>query len=283
MKRFITLLSLLSLIINLNGQTMISEDKIWTYFIYDTTDPGSIPHALYYTEAFTLGSEVIVDNNSYYEILIPNGYDYETCDIWNYQDTHLLVREDSLGKIYVRDTLDQEILVYDFSLEIGDNFVVGGISNTITLLEKDSLILNDGSKRERFLFDNGEEWIKGIGSTHSFLNVSEYEMDLLCYKENCEFIASTFSQECFIAIVGTKNVSPQETFKIFPNPANSNVEIQFPKIIDTQIELYNLNGEIITAHQVNTQSKINLSLSNISNGIYFLKIENTFKKLIVIN
>ncbi|MEM9823474.1 MAG: T9SS type A sorting domain-containing protein [Bacteroidota bacterium] len=286
MKKLLNIFILLIMALTSHSQKMIEEGKFWTYFVLDTTDPGTVPHSLHYTEGFILGPQIMIDDQFYHEVMIPFNFNYEICDVWNAINTYFFVREDSLGRVFVRDTLEEESLIYDFTLEINDSFSSGWNGETMILLEKDSLTLYDGTQRERFIFDNGEEWIRGIGSTKSFFKVLEYEMILLCFKEvDCEL--SYFNSEggdCWLSVTDTEDVEAEaQSIGIYPNPTNADVEIQFPRITNTTIELYDFSGKMIHTYQVNSESTINIGLNHLDNGVYFFKIENTFKKIVKIN
>lgn len=79
--------------------------------------------------------------------------------------------------------------------------------------------------------------------------------------------------EVFPKINGIKeSVAPTITF--FPNPASS--IIRFEKQV-SNVRLFNLEGKFILAAE-NVQQ---INISNLAKGVYILKIENTFQKLII--
>ena len=56
------------------------------------------------------------------------------------------------------------IVIYDFSLEVGDNVLTRGSSQ---VLETDSITLNDGYKHKQLIYDNyGNSFIEGVGSAN---------------------------------------------------------------------------------------------------------------------
>jgi hypothetical protein len=81
--------------------------------------------------------------------------------------------------------------------------------------------------------------------------------------------------------IETDNSNLINEFKIFPNPANSIIEIELAQIAN--VEILNLQGQIIKI--INTPSlKIISDISKLTNGIYFIKVktdkEIAIKKLI---
>lgn len=73
-------------------------------------------------------------------------------------------------------------------------------------------------------------------------------------------------------------------FEIYPNPIQNSKEltIQFEKNEDlVQLKLVNLYGQLLIKQEYANVDKLNLSISNLPSGLYFLTINNTTKKIIV--
>ena len=67
----------------------------------------------------------------------------------------------------------------------------------------------------------------------------------------------------------------ESTTRVYPNPANSSVNIVSPFINgDTIVKLIDLNGRIVFEGNYNFENKINVNLQNISSGIYILNLNN---------
>ena len=69
-----------------------------------------------------------------------------------------------------------------------------------------------------------------------------------------------------------------ESFKMFPNPTNGNY-VYFSVTEDATINIYNVLGKLIKTSEV-TKSKNNIDISELSRGIYLLKI-NSGKQFII--
>lgn len=66
---------------------------------------------------------------------------------------------------------------------------------------------------------------------------------------------------------------------LFPNPTSDVVQIQFAKANETNvIELYTVEGKLISSQSVNSSIVSQVDMSNYSNGTYFLKIKNKESK-----
>jgi pimeloyl-ACP methyl ester carboxylesterase len=71
-------------------------------------------------------------------------------------------------------------------------------------------------------------------------------------------------------------------FQIFPNPATDFIQIQIEEesMIGTEISIVNLQGKIIQTNIVN-QLNFVVNVNDLQSGVYFVKIGNFFKKVIV--
>ena len=63
-----------------------------------------------------------------------------------------------------------------------------------------------------------------------------------------------------------------ESFKMFPNPANGD-RVYFSVTEDATINIYNVIGKLVSTRAV-TKSKNNINISELSKGVYLLKINS---------
>lgn len=72
------------------------------------------------------------------------------------------------------------------------------------------------------------------------------------------------------------------SFSLFPNPAKSELTIT-SKVnnLPTALEIYDISGRFIKAKKTSTIDDLNINVSNLSNGLYFIKIkqDNTYISL----
>jgi len=74
----------------------------------------------------------------------------------------------------------------------------------------------------------------------------------------------------------------KQSFKIYPNPADSNLfYIETKRYNNCELQIINMNGQIIRRQQIQDNKKINISTSDFARGIYLIKIQNQVKKLVV--
>ncbi|MBL7909894.1 MAG: T9SS type A sorting domain-containing protein [Bacteroidia bacterium] len=75
-----------------------------------------------------------------------------------------------------------------------------------------------------------------------------------------------------------KNFTQNAEIKVYPNPVNNKLTI-VTNSIEKQIIIYNSLGEISFMIEINNE-RTEVDLTSIPNGIYFIKINNTIKKII---
>ena len=83
-----------------------------------------------------------------------------------------------------------------------------------------------------------------------------------------------------ISKVASNDLSIENSVVIYPNPAHSTLTIQFATVAQNAIvQIVNLEGKVLKTISVNQASKVDINVSDLSNGIYLLnfKSENTSK------
>lgn len=102
----------------------------------------------------------------------------------------------------------------------------------------------------------------------------------ICEYMGGDLTGETLSRESFQDII--------KTIVVFPNPAsaNENLNIVFNMHIRANIQLYSVTGKLILNDTMNNLSRKQLSLSNLTNGVYLLKIstdETSITKKVIIS
>ena len=80
---------------------------------------------------------------------------------------------------------------------------------------------------------------------------------------------------------GINEVDYQNGFKVFPNPSNDVLNIQSGSVIN-KVEILDLLGEVVKSVSVNGGNSYRMSVSGITSGIYFIRINDTFIQKIVL-
>jgi hypothetical protein len=182
------------------------------------------------------------------------------------------------------DTL--EILLYDFSINVGDTINHNSQYYSV-ITEIDSILLLDGKYRKRFYTGYDIYWIEGIGSTLELfwpiIVFGEWECELTCFENNGEIIySSPYYSACF-----TNNTDYKYTDAyIYPNPFRDKLYIKTHEDLKyINIKIFNILGQIVFSNGYSS-SEIIIG-KNLKNGIYSIYIETekytTAKKVIKIN
>ena len=175
-----------------------------------------------------------------------------------------------------------EILVYDFSLEVGDVFDLWGWGRTVTSV--DSVELNDGRKHKRIRFDNYDYsgWIEGLGSEFN----DPFEMlfpqatmasspTLMCCHVNDELL---YMNPNYLDCEGTRAVQSNELIesdevKIFTDNGVLRVFYAESKF---DVALFNMSGMIVSRQKDNYSEAV-IPLSNLDKGVYVVHVVSSNK------
>jgi len=272
--------------INLEAQdyiSMLKTENNWS--VEDNNDFGSP----YYFQFTVSGSEII------------NGVEY--LKLFNKgEETACRLREDD-GKVF-RLNLDQtESLVIDFTLEMGDQFILERTNNPcpreyINYIDRFQVVNIDyeyiASEQRKVLtmqayvndqiYENLiEKWIEGIGSTRSFIpdnhglvNGAEARY-LNCFTQNGE---TTFFNDA--SFCGEElNISDFFIKKIilYPNPITSTSILKLPEneLVYT-IKVYNILGRLIK-EETTANHIVKITNINYNSGLYFYQVYSNSKLL----
>lgn len=233
-----------------------------------------------WNEIYTLNGDTIVNNVSFIKI---------------FKDDQLygLLREFE-KRIYYIPIINEfswnsfeEIILYDFNLEIGDAYNLQQLNNqgtdTIyyesTVTGIDSILLNNGEWRKRIKLTNWGNfcsplyWIEGIGGSEHPIHIinfcNDFTSEIACLEINNEEILGQNCQKLETSIYSVNDFN----LKIYPNPTYSEIIIDTDENI-TNFEIYDLTGKQI----INGIIERNLiNVNNLKNGIYILKLRNNEK------
>ena len=188
--------------------------------------------------------------------------------------------------------LDEEVLVFDISLEVGDEFEYyfspyhnDGISTTVNVI--DVFYEND---KKHIVFDRNfdpsfgqdlQDWetqnlmfIEGFGSTFGYSVHGTYTMTSCVEKDGVVF-ENPYQALADLCETDTFS-SPNEEFtntSLYPNPANNTFQVNYPSEIGvSELKIYNLQGKLIL-QKPNYQQE-NIDVTNFSSGIYFVELSS---------
>lgn len=265
--------------------TLIEENKTWNVLSVAFQPPFDTSFS---TITYKASGDTIISSESYKKLYATSEENPENWSLWCF------MREDMDKRVWLRmDSEDDEFLMYDFSIDVGDSVLVGIYEPVYLLVDSISEInINQTVRNKYWLSCNmmpeySETWVEGIGSNKGICwSGSAFVVGgwywFLCMSENGELIYMNPNYESCYLITDINEIE-KSSLKVFPNPTRNTLSIENTENIEIEsISLLNVNGQIIKQFELNNTR---LDISNISSGYYILKISHEkgvfTKKLIV--
>jgi hypothetical protein len=229
--------------------------------------------------------DTVIGNQTYSKLYgnnRPSDYPWEDTT-FNYPTATYVaaVREDSSRKVWVVNAGEtQDILYYDFALDVGDTFCFDYFSfvGCWPVIMVDSIQIGSNYRRQiHFLPFNSETWIEGIGSTTGWFEwqlTGNFAWQLLCFKENGNQLYGTGYCHCD-TYTGMGIQDGFEKLSIYPNPAGEELVVDFgqPILEPCQISIHSTLGQELMSQET-TQSKTKINLRELEGGLYFIRIRD---------
>ncbi|MGL5891332.1 MAG: T9SS type A sorting domain-containing protein, partial [Bacteroidia bacterium] len=93
--------------------------------------------------------------------------------------------------------------------------------------------------------------------------------------------SNSASEVVYVDVCNGAEELMSEGFSVYPNPAHDFVTITVSNPSDVKvIHVYDLSGRMLLSEAVNNRSQIQLSLSNISSGVYVISAGTYSVKLV---
>ena len=129
---------------------------------------------------------------------------------------------------------------------------------------------------ESWNFDDGSSLSTEHNPTHIFPNVGQYNVRHII-ETSCSADTITTVVEPMLAL-GINEIN--ERFSIYPNPAKNSLQVEFSNNEQVaSMQIVDIAGHTVKTFQ-RIKSKESLSISDLENGVYFVKINNHFEKFI---
>lgn len=77
--------------------------------------------------------------------------------------------------------------------------------------------------------------------------------------------------DCYTVTTLSSDEFSLDQLKIYPNPAQSVLNIELPEVFQTSLEIYSINGQLVLNMPVN-QKSLQLNIADLSKGVYFIKL-----------
>jgi len=204
------------------------------------------------------------------------------------------LRENEQKQVFYRGSTINK-MIYDFSLSIGDTVYDSENPDFIFTVDNIDTLNYNGIQRKKFTIQTFGQiagiWIEGIGNYeglfYSFHTNTAHDWgNTRCYTHNGDLLYSNLrygAYDCITPLMSIDDISLQDnSITLYPNPANSNVNISSENVINS-IELFNSLGQSVYNTNVKSREKI-IDINSLSKGVYVIGVntENGYikKKLI---
>ena len=236
------------------------------------------------------GTDVVIGSYTYKQFNDPfPSYIYYNSD-WNFQPLVNLREEVTERKVY-KLVNGVDVLLYDFSLEMGDTI----FENTFIVSAVDYVDV-DGGTRKRIKLQSIQlycgvplflVWIEGVGSDkHPFYpdyNIyigcssgGGYNIYTKCSFQNGEHIYG--NSDCSSLLNTNTSIEIATKIDFSPNPFTTELTIQSEKgFHDSTLKLYNSVGQLVRESKNLNGEKIVVPRENLKSGLYFAELQENGK------
>jgi len=263
------------------------------------------------THITKIGNDTIINGIRYYELLTARD---EFSSIWT---SNGYIRECIVSRsVYYKPIANEsEILLYDFSLQVGDEVLSYDFifptrrHNVLIRVEAIDYVLIGEKLRKRMNvrvtdlsrdFFRNHVWIEGIGNMDGFLRstfgtpiAGGGPISLLCFFQNDELIYKNDNvwiynpedidifEDCFAWWIRGSQSNTHDiknsNIKIYPNPVADILTVSCSNNAISRIEIFdNLGRKVYSQAYKNT-----INVGHFSKGLYFLKVYDTNEQVSV--
>ena len=192
-----------------------------------------------------------------------------------------LLREED-GKVWERYLNGSEVLLYDFTANVGDSLVCG--YGDYFVVDSISIEQIGGVDRKKFWFGLEydffigepyamETWIEGIGSDLGLLFCGSYFFcggyyKALCFHQNGELVWQ--NPEYDACLITDVEETHDNELTLYPNPANNHVRIN--GVEAAEVEVYNALGQMVKTVRGTNE----VDLSGLEEGVYLVRMKDVY-------
>lgn len=265
------LMNLLFILSSSWAQPLVQDGNQWNIAIYPTFSPNTSTYAL------RIDGDTIIDDQTYKLV-------YRSSDLLSWHLINQYLREDQEGKVYLKTIAQPEMVLYDFSLVEGEQFLVNG-NCTLAVVEVSDITLNNGSVRKRLKQERAgnpdwgfDYWIEGIGSVRGLLThfdalcMTDYNEGLLCHYQNAELVFPENPTACYITSISTINA--ESPLRLYPNPVGESlmIEVENDRQQLQKVSLYDAMGRMVLQKEI-THLPVQIPVHHLPAGTFYARID----------
>lgn len=243
----------------------------------------------YYCYKHYISGTITIDSIEYYEVY-RSGYSYSNPANPSYfSHKYSGALREHENKWYKLEYNNDDVLLYDFTMNVGDTVDPATYGSLIIVLDIDTIIVG-GEPKKRFLFNGGwstgEYIIEDIGATTGLfepLIFFESESHLHCYA--IDFVPLWINPNhpyCDLSVSISEPNKPK-SISIYPNPSHSEVHISgIDDHAIVEVSIYNTTGQRVL-HQQGADRRVDVS--SLQQGLYVVEVivdEQRFRQKLIV-
>ncbi len=252
-----------------SGSSFATPGKKWVSLLL-SYPVGTVSNRICYQ----LGSDTTIAEMNYYKLL----------EFYGCKETHTTkgyLRETDDQLVYFRPPdSDQEFLLYDFGMSVGDSTYMEWFDGYYRL---DSTGISDEGKKIYYMTDpqgNLDAWIEGVGSVDGLLKeffVGEEIVFTCCILDENLLYKNPHYETCFSATgsnMADGYPEKNSSLMIFPNPANNEITIRTTSNDRIQsVELISLKGKSVLKQAEIDKTEYQVLIGHLPKGAYILNVK----------
>jgi len=265
---------------------MLEDNKIWNFTTETYPQPPDNPGDTS-TMSYMLSGDTVINSTSYHILHQINCWEIGN-DIQN-QTPIAYLREDSANQKVFQYIDGQDLLLYDFSVEVddtlhGEDYAFEDIYDLV-VTDTDSALIN-GTYRKIISFEVltgtvwSSTWTEGIGATPLLNYIAGdtwYTKSLNCLFENGTLVFhNPYYASCCPATTGIMNEMAQSgNLSLYPNPAKDNIHIRLNHSQSAKLTIFSIHGKLVYQGNIKNGTA-DISVSHLDTGLYVAKITGNF-------
>ena len=257
----------------------------WYYEITNANGVVSYQHLVHENDS-TINDDkvkVIVKTNTLYDLRVD-------------ETTHEYIYEEN-NKVYWWNKTQHEFTVlYDFGANVGDEWTITAGNNSVTVhVDEVGYLVKDARWFKAMIISDENDIFSGtvvcgIGHLTSFFpeklmdNRGDFDVEgIRCYWNDDIIIYKVDDTDCDAVYeqwhLGIEETTVENGFDIYPNPANGIIYVK-SNDVNSDYQIVNILGETVISGEITSEIQ-QIDISNLSDGIYLIRIHNKTMKIII--